>query len=68
MHGTEVQRLLSRVYRTLFTPTLAILTVDPQTPFTIVRREALGAEEIHWRDFLDHLTAALELPIRIGRW
>ena len=29
---------------------------------------ALGAESIPRRDFLDHLTAALELPDRLGRW
>jgi hypothetical protein len=31
-------------------------------------REALGAEEISRRDFLNHLTAALALPERHGRW
>ena len=29
---------------------------------------ALGAEAIPRRDFLDHLTSALELPDRLGRW
>jgi leucyl/phenylalanyl-tRNA--protein transferase len=29
---------------------------------------ALEAEEIHRRDFLDHLAAALTLPERPGRW
>jgi leucyl/phenylalanyl-tRNA--protein transferase len=29
---------------------------------------ALGAEAIPRRDFLDHLTASLELPDRLGRW
>ena len=28
----------------------------------------LGAEDIPRRDFLDHLTVALELPDRLGRW
>jgi Leu/Phe-tRNA-protein transferase len=28
----------------------------------------LGAEDIPRRDFLDHLTAALALPDRRGRW
>jgi len=27
-----------------------------------------GAEEIPRRNFLDHLTAASELPDRLGRW
>ena len=76
MHGTEVQRLLSPVYPSLrYRNARAILAVDPQTlrhhPLRYhspQRREALGAEEIPCLDFLVHLTEALALPDRRGRW
>lgn len=76
MHGTEVQRLLIPVYRSLFTPTLALHLQKTHRHFAIIRcdstppqrREALGDEKSLRPDFLDHLTEALALPDRRGRW
>ena len=71
MHGTEVQRVLSRAYRYLYRNTRAPLAVDPRTLRQHPSRHHIincqqssphvmrfGAEEIPRRDFLDHLTAA----------